>query len=48
VHALLFAILLIGAVIFLPQGFGGAVAQVWRHFGRRPDHAGRVTKGSPP
>ena len=48
VHALLFAILLIVAVIFLPQGFGGAVAQVWRHFGRRPDHAGRVTKGSPP
>jgi branched-chain amino acid transport system permease protein len=48
VHALLFAVLLIVAVIFLPQGFGGAVAQVWRHFGRRPDHAGRVTKGSPP
>ena len=48
VHALLFAVLLILAVIFLPQGFGGAVAEVWRRFGRRPGHARRVTEGSPP
>ena len=30
VHPLLFAILLIVAVIFLPSGFGGAFAVLWR------------------
>ncbi len=30
VHALLFAALLIVAVIYLPGGFGGAIAQAWR------------------
>lgn len=33
VHALLFAVLLIVAVIFLPGGFGGAIAQMWRRLG---------------
>ncbi len=33
VHPLLFAVLLIVAVIFLPGGFGGAVAQVWKRLG---------------
>jgi len=30
IHALLFAVLLIVSVIFLPQGFGGVAAQLWQ------------------
>jgi ABC-type branched-subunit amino acid transport system permease subunit len=41
VHALLFAILLILAVIFLPEGFGGAVARLWRKLAK-PSPAGRA------
>jgi branched-chain amino acid transport system permease protein len=48
VHALLFALLLILAVIFLPEGFGGAVAHAWRRFRQRSHPAGGVTRGSPP
>jgi ABC-type branched-subunit amino acid transport system permease subunit len=34
IHALLFAVLLILAVIFLPGGFGAAIAQIWKRFNR--------------
>ena len=43
VHPLLFAALLIVAVIFLPGGFGGAIAQLWNKFGgesRAAENAG--------
>lgn len=40
IHALLFAILLVITVIFLPQGFGGLVKTWWeRAFGAAPDRA---------
>jgi branched-chain amino acid transport system permease protein len=36
IHPILFAVLLIFAVIFLPAGFGGAFAAVWKWLGERP------------
>lgn len=32
IHPILFAILLIIAVIFLPSGFGGGLSNLWKHF----------------
>lgn len=42
VHPLLFAALLIVAVIFMPGGFGGAIAQAWRKLSGDPSVAENV------
>jgi hypothetical protein len=43
VHALLFAVFLIAAVIFLPGGFGGAIERFWRTFAAPPRSAESLT-----
>ena len=48
VHPLLFAALLIVAVIFFPGGFGGALAQAWRRFGERSQPAESPAAGRGP
>jgi branched-chain amino acid transport system permease protein len=48
IHALLFAALLIVAVIFLPAGFGGLIEQIWKQLRGRPHSAKSLTAGRGP
>jgi branched-chain amino acid transport system permease protein len=43
VHALLFGVFLIAAVIFLPGGLGGAIERFWRTFAGPPRSAQSLT-----